>query len=182
MIRKPMIYGLEKGFLVESPMKTKFLRVLLLAIMCMASLLLEGCSRNRIPGLVPSGGVLLYEGEPLPWATVTLVPQKSDGTSRGASAMTDAKGRFNIRTLGQNGILPGNYFVSVKKYIRNEGAKTVSNWKENRKNKVEEPIPEEGILDVVSVLPIKYDNPRNSGLEVEIGTKGESNLRIELKD
>ena len=151
-------------------------------VVCFLFLCESGCKRNQIPGTVPAEGVLLYEGGPLPWAVVSVVPKEASSSSRSATAMTDANGRFVLRTLGQNGVLPNEYFVSVKKYIKNEGADTVEQWKKNRKDGIQESIPESDVLDVVSAIPVKFDRPRQSGIEITIGPKGDRDLKIELTD
>ena len=163
-------------------MKKFSLSRLLLIVVCLLFLCGSGCNRNTIPGLVRAEGVLVYEDAPLPWAVVSVVPKTAGPAARPASALTDANGRFALRTLGQNGAQPGEYYVSVRKYIQNEGPNTVAQWKKNRQDGILEQKPEDEILDVVSAIPNKFDNPRNSGIEITVGSRGERNLNIELND
>jgi len=167
-------------------MKKFSLSRLLLIVVCLLFLCGSGCNRNTIPGLVRAEGVLVYEDAPLPWAVVSIVPKTAGPGSRPASALTNANGRFALRTLGQNGAQPGEYFVSVRKYILDEGPNTVANWKKDRQEGIPEPKPEDRIgddvPDIVSAIPDKFDNPRHSGIEITVGPRGERNLKIELND
>ena len=62
--------------------------------------------------LVPVSGQILWDGKPLEGATVFFMP-----TGRGTmgSALTDASGRFTVKTGLRKGIRPGEYVVVVQK-------------------------------------------------------------------
>ena len=59
------------------------------------------------PPLVEAHGIVLMNGAPLGHAEVTTVPLRKSLT--GAFGMTDAKGRFTLRTLSRTRSLPGAY-------------------------------------------------------------------------
>ncbi|MDO4557439.1 MAG: hypothetical protein Q4C47_00535 [Planctomycetia bacterium] len=137
---------------------------------------------------MPAEGVVLYNGDPLPWAAVTMVPITSGSTaggetfSRPSAAVTDGNGFFRLQTLGEPGTLPGEYCVRVARQVPNEGPGTLRKWKEMRRTGAPDPMPEEEVLDVVSVLPEKYDDPRKSGLTVTVGEDGNRDIRLEITD
>lgn len=149
-------------------------------------LLSFGCSgRPKIDGLVVAEGQVLYDDKPLPWANVIVAPKVSGGESRSAMGMTDANGKFKLRTLGRDGALPGEYTVTVSKYVPDEGPQTLANWKKRRESDEKEPTyvePKETDPPFVSVLPEKFAKAAQSGIEITIGPKGDRTLKIELKD
>ncbi|MDR2762404.1 MAG: hypothetical protein LBB88_07380 [Planctomycetaceae bacterium] len=143
---------------------------------------LNGCSRVKVRGLVQAEGILLYEDRPLAWAMISFAPENIDSNSRLATALTNGKGQFVLTTLGDKGILPGSYKISVTKYIKDEGKDTVFEWKRKRIDPdYEEPRPEDNILKVVSAIPDKFTTTKNSGLTYTIEANGDRNITIELK-
>lgn len=74
-------------------------------------LLMPGCGENA--GAVAVKGTVLYEGQPLPKASVTFLAQDPEG--RDARGSTDANGVFRLSTVDANdGALPGKYKVTVQ--------------------------------------------------------------------
>ena len=57
------------------------------------------------PVLQPVRGIVLLNGNPLPGATVDTHPQRSK--VRGSTGLTDERGQFVLRTLGDNGFQDG---------------------------------------------------------------------------
>lgn len=139
---------------------------------------LTGCG-GKLPGLVSAEGDLIYNGQPLAWATVTLI-RADDPKGRPASGLTDAEGHFRLLTLGEKGAFPGSYSVRVTKNIFNEGPETVRDWLARHANGEKEDPPEERVADVVSVIPPEFQNVKTSDLTVEIGEKGNKTIRIEF--
>lgn len=140
-----------------------------------------GCNKSKLKGLKPIEGVVLYEGVPLPWASVALTPVDAESGARMATAITDENGRFKARTLGQPGGLPGEYAVAIEKYIADEGETTVDDWEKRRAAPdFKEPEPTETVLDVVSAIPLEYSNPRESELTATVPEKGVKDLKFEL--
>lgn len=144
-------------------------------IVCAA---MSGCG-GKLPGLVPAEGDLIYNGQPLAWATVTLI-HCDDPAGRPASGLTDAEGHFRLLTLGEKGAFPGAYSVRITKNILNEGPETVRDWLARHAAGEKEPPPEERVADVVSVIPPEYQNVNTSGVTVEIGEKGNKAIRVEF--
>ena len=173
-----------------------------LIVLAAAAVCFAGCGPKGIPGLKPVKGVVLYEGLPLPWATMTFAPDTENGVPAGgvrvSTAMTDADGRFIVGTVGRKGALPGNYIVTVEKYIANEEG-AVEAWEKKRAGgDYSEPRPSNGFVDdspsedgkepeaapvtfnVVSAIPLRYAEKETSELKVAIPEKGTKDLTIEL--
>ncbi len=144
-------------------------------------LVLSGCHSKTITGLVHAEGIVLYQETPLPWSSLSFLPLTVDNSQvRMGSAMTDENGRFKIRTQGEEGILPGEYRVTIEKFIPDSGKNTISEWTKQRSNPdFKEHKPEE-TLKVVSAIPLKYSNAKNSGLNVVIDPEGNRNITIKF--
>ncbi len=166
-----------------------------LATLVCFTIALSGCGPKGIPGLVTVKGVVTYEGLPLPWASVSFAPDDGATGARVSTAMTDANGEFTLGTLGRKGCLPGNYVVSVEKYIADEEG-AVEAWEAKRASgSYDEPRPSNGFAEedatehtqvvkpafkVVSAIPLKFAEKETSGLNVTITEKGDKALKIEL--
>ena len=126
-----------------------------------------GCNDNKLKGLKPVEGVVLYEGVPLAWASVSLIPLDAAPGARMASAVTDENGRFEARTLGGRGALPGEYAVAEWEQMRAESG-------------FKEPKPGETTFEVVAAIPLEYSNARENGLTASVPEKGVKDLKFEL--
>ena len=73
----------------------------------------SGCKRQKIEGLVPVQGTIAYRGEALEGASVCFTPKEFKTGDRLATGKTDARGRFELRTIGEPGVLPGEYVVGA---------------------------------------------------------------------
>ncbi len=67
--------------------------------------------------LVPVGGTITLDGQPLKGAVVTFLPE-SGSTSVGE---TDAEGRYTLQTYSREGVSPGEFKVSVSYLLSTEG-------------------------------------------------------------
>lgn len=81
---------------------------------------LVGCGASHPPLTIVTGTVT-YDGEPLADATVAIMPDGGDGTSKPADGMTDASGQFTLKTTfpdGEiiDGAVEGSYTLRVVKY------------------------------------------------------------------
>ena len=140
-----------------------------------------GCNGNKLKGLKPVEGVVLYEGVPLAWASVSLTPLDAATGARMASAVTDENGRFEARTLGDYGALPGEYAVAVEKFIAGKDDSAVEEWEQMRvESGFKEPKPGETTFEVVAAIPLEYSNARESGLTASVPEKGVKDLKFEL--
>jgi hypothetical protein len=160
----------------------KLLTFLGLFCLCCLVFFANGCNRAKVRGLVTAEGVLLYEEKPLAWAVISFAPENAVGNARLGTTQTNGQGQFVLRTLGDQGVLPGSYKISVTKYIADNGKDTVAEWRRKRQESgFEEPQPTENILKVVSAIPEKFTTTKNSGLTFTIEAKGNRGIVIELK-
>lgn len=152
------------------------------SVLCSIIPMIVGCGARTIKGLVPAEGVVLYQEKPLPWASLSFLPiSGTDGSLRMSSAMTDENGSFQIHTQGNPGIFPGEYSVTVEKFIPNEGKNDLSEWQKQRNDpNFKESRPEE-TLNVISAIPLKYSNIKKSGLRITILAEGNMDLTITIK-
>lgn len=140
-----------------------------------------GCNKNKMKGLRPVEGVVLYEGVPLAWASVSLNPSDGATGAKMATAMTDENGRFEARTLGQRGAFPGEYAVAIEKYIAGTDDSAVEEWELKRADSnFKETAPGETTIEVVSAIPLEYSNAKESGLTATVPEKGVKDLKFEL--
>lgn len=140
-----------------------------------------GCNNSKIKGLKPVEGVVIYEGVPLAWASVSMNPVDATSGGKTATAVTDENGRFTARTLGQNGAFPGEYVVAVEKFIAGTDDAAVEEWEAKRADaSFKEPRPEETTIEVVSAIPAEYSNSRESGLTASVPENGIENLELNL--
>jgi hypothetical protein len=155
---------------------------LILICLCCFTIFVTGCSRAKVRGLVPAEGVLIYEGQPLAWTIIAFAPEDAAGGARLGTAQTDGKGRFVLKTLGDYGVLPGDYRIAVTKYIPNEGENSVADWKAKRQEEgFEEPKPQENVFNVVLAIPEKFTTTKNSELKFTVESGGNSDIKIELQ-
>lgn len=134
-----------------------------------AALWAVGCGSAGPPGpeklpVVPAGGKVMFQGKPLPNASVSF--QHAEGKVA-PSGKTDAQGNFKLTTYGsEDGAPAGNYKVTV----------AVSAVQEIEPG-VLAPEPEGGFK---SPIPEKYGNPATSGLTAEVPAGGKSDIEISL--
>ena len=150
-------------------------------ILSLGMFFIIGCGTSKVPGRVPGQGNVLYDGKPLAWAIVTFTPKTNTPGTRVATAQTDVNGLFSLNTLGEKGILPGDYMITTSKDIKDEGPQSVENWKKSQAEGGREPVPEEGVYNVVSVIPKKFTLTQSSEMEVNIPPKGKKDIKIEIQ-
>lgn len=91
------------------------------AILLMATITSPGCGA-KFP-LVPVTGTVMLDGQPLAGAFVIFAPvEPSPGSLRVATGMTDANGRFTLRTNYEPrwtgmGAVPGTHRVTISKVV-----------------------------------------------------------------
>lgn len=138
---------------------------------------LAGCSRdsgdrwsaNR-PQVAPAEGVVKYNGQPLAEATVVLAPA---GQGHAASGVTDSQGRFSLAAFHPKpGAVPGNYRVTIVK--QEPDAAAGSPGIDEYGNALPPPMR--------SVIPVKYCDPSQSELVVEVPSVGTTDLEFDLRD
>lgn len=149
-----------------------------LAIACGAG----GCSgrrydkwRDGLPPAHPAGGTVTYQGRPLGQATVVFladVPGKD--RSLAAVALTDAAGRFRLRTYRDgDGAIAGTHRVTVRRMVvTTPGGKPLV------------PNASGDILDLPTekhLIPEKYASPETSGLSATVSAGGTNEFSFALE-
>lgn len=137
----------------------------------------NGCKGQKVKGLVPVQGTVYFKEEPLDGASVSFRPKDFKSGDRFGTGMTDSQGRFELRTIGEIGILPNDYIVSVVKNVAQEEMPI----KGTQKTKLPPNVPRKG-GPVKSLIPKKYGKAETSGLEFTIGPKGSKDIKIDLTD
>lgn len=124
--------------------------------------------KDARPATAPASGVVTLQGAPLEGAIVVFQPAAPGGI--GASALTDAQGKFELKTFPPDlGAVPGKYAVTVMKTEMPKRPAGSAN--------VDDPDP----VHVVSAIPEKYSNPALSDLTAEIPEAGTDKLAFDLQ-
>jgi hypothetical protein len=151
-------------------------------------LLLAGCGQKEDrPTVLPVKGVVSFKGAPVGGATVVFRPV---GEGRGAAGMTDAEGRFVLRTFEPgDGAMPGDYVVLVQKGEVDSGwsrrvhdmkfksTKDYEDWK--RDNNVPRDL---GVTGVRAVVPILYSDPQSSPLRATVAVGSSNGFAFDLSE
>ncbi len=94
-------------------------------------LVVWGCGGEPTPPTVPVNGSVFYSGKPVVGATITFSPTTLGNGAFVAFAVTQADGRFTLRTAldgstDKDGAVAGKYVVTVVKTALNETATTMA--------------------------------------------------------
>lgn len=138
------------------------------------TLSLGGCGGGApdLPKTVPVSGKVTLNGVPCPaGATVMLIPVAGGRPSTGT---TDSAGAFVLSTFGEkDGAVPGEHYVGVTLAEATGGPAAPVD--EYNTGTVEGAQPK-----VKWIVPEKFSNPEQSGVQVTIPAEGSSNLEIPL--
>jgi hypothetical protein len=146
--------------------------VAIIAVVCCV-----GCGgsdkfKAKRPKVVPADGMITYQGKALDGATIVLAPTGEGKT--GASAMSDAEGKFQLTAFPPDmGAVPGDYKVGVTKQTVVIIPEPPPGMHAEDMPKPPKPKP---------LIPEKFANPANSGLTITIPAEGKTDLLIELKN
>jgi hypothetical protein len=120
-------------------------------------------------------GTVTMGGAPLEGASVMFVPKTPPGNA--ASGITDASGKYALSTFGgDDGAVPGDYFVVVRKYeaaapATGGTAAPAGGEVEQDADFTGEAVTEEGAKNL---LPEKYASPATSGFTATVEAKDNS--------
>jgi hypothetical protein len=146
-----------------------------------ACCLFAGCNGSNQHATYPVRGTIKYHGQPLAGASVTFM---ADGAARAAIGKTDANGIFVLTTYKENdGAVPGNHLVTVKKYDSDPPALPTAT------NGEVDPAGEAKYIAAMArwqetaklAVPRKYTDPKTSDLRRDV-VAGENSLEIVLND
>jgi hypothetical protein len=124
--------------------------------------LLAGCGSGN-PATYAVTGTVTYQGKPVEGAGVMFMPF----SGRPASSMTDAQGRFALRTFKDgDGAVAGENVVCISKMVPAQGDAT------------KDPM----FKKMISLLPQRYATPVTSPLKVNVSAKGPNTFTFDLTD
>ncbi|MCL2304121.1 MAG: carboxypeptidase-like regulatory domain-containing protein [Planctomycetaceae bacterium] len=150
-------------------------------VILLAFFVVSGCGKPKIEGLVPVRGTIVYNGEPLADAVIGLTPKVFGSGARIGAGTTNTEGKFELRTIGERGVLPGEYTVVVVKNEMLPGKPSAQTPRVDPKTGREIPVhslPPE----IKSLIPKRYNDPNTSGLSVVVEKNGLADWRVELVD
>lgn len=161
-------------------------------------LILVGCGGGSDrPSLAPASGIVTLNGEPVEGASLTFIPVAG---GRPGSAITDAQGRYTIKTYQDApGAITGEHKVAVIK-ISGPGAYVIQGDAPAEAAATDEPgsgeddgsdgLSEIEVFDstetkepeLIYDVPQRYMNADESGLLITVPPEGSSELNLSLID
>lgn len=137
-----------------------------LATCALLTTFLFGCGGggpNDAPKLAPAGGVVMFNGKPLPDATVTFYPESGPA----GIGMGNENGEFRVKTNGSDGAPLGTCKVTVTVAKAAGGAI---------------PPADGNVMELAKdpVLPAKYGNKDTTDIQVSVDPAGNLDLKLEL--
>lgn len=144
---------------------------------------LAGCSGSDVK-LAPADGVVVFQGKPLPDATITFAPEKGPV----AFAGTDKDGKFTLRTAGRVGVAIGVSRVTVivlgapDKSIDLRGMKPPKTPEEGQAyaKAIAQLQEKAAAAKSEATIPEKYGRLESSGLSYTVKADGNNHFKIEL--
>lgn len=80
-----------------------------------------GCGGSPYEKLLPAGGTITLDGDPLAGATVAFIPAKSN-QPQPSYGYTDETGKYELKTPeGYLGISPGEYRIVISRILTQDG-------------------------------------------------------------
>lgn len=141
------------------------------SVAALLAVCLGGCGANDGTQPIRAGGVVTYQGKPLPNAEVVFAPEDQ---GRVANATTDSEGRFSLGTYRPgDGALPGKHRVTI---IAREPAK------QPPPGSPAALMPEDYAIPGDPLIPAKYFSPATSGLSAVVATSGSNDFEFRLQD
>ena len=147
-------------------------------LLALALLATVGCAKGKTKpklDLVPAKGTITLDGQPLADADVAFV---YDGVLPsgffGAGARTDAQGHYELKSMNENGTLPGKYKVTVTKLINTGGTAL----------KPEEGVDMEQLRQagmLKETVPTKYTEPTTTDLTTTVESGKAEGYNFDLK-
>lgn len=150
---------------------------------CAASIGCGGASGSR-NGLVKAEGVVTYQGQPVADAVIEMRPTDPNITNGVAVGRTDPEGKFSLMTdRPGDGAMPGSYKTVVKKEVETIDGMTREEYTaQQQADGVKDVTFDKSKIVIENALPIKYADPENTPLTIEIPAKGDKNITINLED
>jgi hypothetical protein len=160
-------------------------------VACATVVLAVGCSRyvedkwsRARPATHRAGGVVEYQGKPVPRAIVTFVARdESRGKEFAAVGFTDDRGRYQLKTFRPgDGAIAGSHRVTIEKRSLGGGQAGDDKIPTNREEYQAQRAAQARSPKIVSDLPAKYGSAETSGLTAEVTAKGPNEFVFRLED
>ena len=151
---------------------TMKLRHRFLTCCCLAPLVagVAGCGPDT-PTTVEVMGTVTYKNQPVEGAAVMF----QSTTGKPATGETDSQGKFKLRTFGENdGAIPGEYVVTITKMESVPPGQPGGDPGREPPTSTRKP-PQ-------SLIPLKYNDAKNSGLKETVTEAGPNDFTFELAD
>lgn len=147
--------------------------------LALAAVVFPGCGEGR-PDTAPVSGRVLLNGEPVPDASVTFIPEGG----RSANGVTDAQGQFQLTTFQEgDGAILGEHTVTVTplagdvpEEIPDDYSYTDSGQNGSGKNNGS------GQAGGPSPIPSRYADPATSNLTFTVEAGGKNEFDVELTE
>ncbi|MDR2762706.1 MAG: hypothetical protein LBB88_08915 [Planctomycetaceae bacterium] len=142
------------------------------------------CGRVKLDGLVYVDGIVTYKDKPLEGATVGFLPKNFKSGDRIGTGMTDKRGKFELRTIGELGVLPNEYSVIVIKNVEetNDNRQSqINDQLSNLQRDVGRARPKLS-KKIKSLIPSRYNSDKSSGLSFVVSEQGLNDIQINLTD
>lgn len=149
-------------------------RLAVFAILAVFAVAAVGCAKPSSGGL-PVKGQVTYNGTPVQGASITFV---SPAGGAPGFAMTDAEGKFTVRSSQGEGLPAGSYQVTVTKTDAPSPQNTVSDQDPG----YVPPDPNAPPVVIKDVLPAKYKDVQTSGLTADVTAGGKNEFTFPLSD
>lgn len=162
------------------------------ALLCGCLVLsVTGCGGSDRPPLVEASGVLTVDGKTIEGASVSIISVEG---GRPSSAITDAEGRFDLKSYSDaDGVPAGEYKVAVVK-ISGPGADAMNGAAPPEANDdgEDEDDGSDGLsmlggtdasnkkLEIIYHVPQRYENADSSGLKLTVPEDGTDVLKLDL--
>lgn len=148
------------------------------ALLVCTAVSVAGCGRSG-PAVEYVEGVIVFEGKPVPGATVCFTPavQEPDSVALPAVGRSDEEGRFQLKALqGSRTVAAG---TGVGTYIVTVSKQETPPLPESNPSGNEVPLPPPEAFEIREVLPTIYQDVGKSPLRAEVA-EGRNQFRFEL--
>jgi len=160
-------------------------------VVCVTVVLAVGCSRyvedkwsRARPSTHRAGGVVEYQGQPVPRAIVTFVARDdSRGKEFSAVGLTNDRGQFTLQTFRpRDGAILGSHRVTIERRSLGGGEPVADKPPTNREEYDAQRAAQASPQKIVSHLPAKYGSADSSGLTADVIAKGPNDFVFRLDD
>ena len=152
-----------------------FRRIICLAIGCLATISIFGCSggqseNSNWPKRFKTTGTVTYQGKAIEGADVTFTNTQANSTGTGK---TDSSGRFTLTThLQDDGVVAGAQAVSIRRVDVID--KTPKDVDVSAGGKALPP-------EITWIIPEKFSIPTKSSLTANVTDSGPNHFKFDLK-